>query len=127
MFRRLGALLPLRTTVLALATTLVLALATLLGLFEFLELKAVDAAFNWRGPISALPGPDNDPRDPNETLIVIVAIDDESFRESGQGPWPWPRAYMAQMIAGSAAGRPKAIPADIFWYEAGRDPGGDQT
>jgi CHASE2 domain-containing sensor protein len=92
MFRRLRALASLRTTVLALVTTLALSLATLLGLFEFLELRAVDAAFNWRGPVSALPGPDNDPRDPSETLIVIVAVDDESFRESGQGAWPWPRA-----------------------------------
>jgi adenylate cyclase len=127
MFRRLRALSSLRTTVLALVTTLAISLATLLGLFEFLELRAIDAAFNWRGPVSALPGPDNDPRDTSETLIVIVAIDDESFRESGQGAWPWTRAYMAQIIDNIAAGSPKTITADIFWYEAGRDPGGDQA
>lgn len=127
MFRHLRALLSLRTTAFALATTVILSLATLLGLFEFLELKAVDAAFNWRGAISALPGPDNNLRDPSETLIVIVAIDDESLRESGQGTWPWPRAYMAQLIANIAAGKPKTITADVFWYEPGRDPAGDQA
>ncbi len=102
-----------RTAVLAFATTFVIAAATLLGIFEFVELKAIDTAFNLRGPL------------PAAAPIVIVAIDDESIREAGQ--WPWPRAYFAQIISKIAAGGAKTITVDVFWYEPSRDPGGDEV
>ncbi|MEK7275880.1 MAG: adenylate/guanylate cyclase domain-containing protein, partial [Chloroflexota bacterium] len=104
-----------RASVLAFITIVTLSLATLLGLFEFVELKAIDAAFNLRGPR------------PPTAPIALVVIDDESLREAGQGPWPWPRAYMADMITKIASGGPKSITVDVFWYEPSRDPGGDEA
>lgn len=101
-----------RTTALAVVTVLAITLATLFGAFEFLELKAVDAAFNLRGPL------------PPAAPIVIVAIDDESLRET-QLQWPWPRSYMAQLISRIAEGKPKSITADVFWYEPTAEEGGD--
>ena len=108
-FQRLRSTIFSRTTVLAVVTVLVITLATLFGSFEFLELKAVDAAFNLRGPL------------PPTAPIVIVAVDDESIRET-QLQWPWPRSYMAQLISKIAAGQPKTITVDVFWYEPGQDP-----
>jgi adenylate cyclase len=103
----------LRSTILAFVTVVVVSFATLLGLFEYLELKAIDTAFNIRGPLSPV------------APIVIVAIDDESFRESGQSAWPWKRAYLAQLVAAIAKGHPKSITIDVFWSEPGSDEGGD--
>lgn len=121
--RRLRPVYTLRSTLFAVAAIGLVSLFTLFGLlpslpsFEFLELKAIDAAFNLRGPQPPVQGPDNSPNDPDESLIVIVAIDDESIRESGQGPWPWNRAYLGQIISQIAASQPAVIATDIFWYE----------
>lgn len=101
-----------QSTALAAATVLIVALATWLRLFEFVELKAIDAAFALRGP------------QPPTAPIVIVAVDDESFRET-KLQWPWPRSYFAEMISKIASGGPKTIAVDIFWYEPGSDEGGD--
>lgn len=98
-----------RSTLLATAIVLVIALATLFGQFEFLELKAINTAFNLRGPL------------PASAPIVIVAVDDESLRET-QLQWPWPREYMAALISKIAEGKPKSITIDVFWYEPGPDP-----
>jgi adenylate cyclase len=97
-----------RSTLLAAAIILVIAIATLFGAFEFLELKAIDTAFNIRGPL------------PATAPIVIVAVDDESLRET-QLQWPWPREYLARLIAKIAEGKPKSITIDVFWYEPGPD------
>ena len=113
-FQRLRSTIFSRTTVLAVVTVLVITLATLFGSFEFLELKAVDAAFNLRGPL------------PPTAPIVIVAVDDESIRET-QLQWPWPRSYMAQLITKISEGKPKSITADVFWYEPTTEAGGDEA
>jgi adenylate cyclase len=114
LFRRLRSALTLRSAALAGLTLLVLTLATVLGLFEIVELKAIDLAFNLRGlQVPSAP-------------IVIVAIDDESIRETGL-EWPWPRAYQAQLIKALSGGRPRTITTDIFWYQPGADSGGDQA
>ncbi len=97
-----------RTTVLAVVTVLVITIATLFGSFEFLELKAIDTAFNLRGSL------------PPTAPIVIVAIDDESIRET-QLQWPWPRSFMAQLVSKISEGKPKSITVDVFWYEPGPD------
>ncbi|MBI3242088.1 MAG: adenylate/guanylate cyclase domain-containing protein [Chloroflexi bacterium] len=97
-----------RTTVLAVSTTLAITIATLFGLFEFIELKAVDAVFGLRGPVAPV------------APIVIVAVDDESIRET-QLQWPWPRSYMAQLVSKISEGKPKSITVDVFWYEPGPD------
>lgn len=120
----------LRSAIFAAVTIFIILLGTLMGLFEPLELRAIDNAFNIRGPLAPVPAVDQNgsPRlDPNgnpESLIVIVAIDDESIRETHM-EWPWPRAYMAQLISAIAADQPKSITTDIFWYEPGADSGGD--
>lgn len=80
-------------------------LVYLLGGFEFVELKARDAAFALRGAR------------PPESPIVIVAIDDESFSETGM-QWPWSRSSLAQLVDRLALGRPKVVALDLLLYEA---------
>ena len=106
--KKLGAGFTGRSTALAVVIVLALAIATLFGLFEFVELKAIDTAFNLRGPL------------PATVPIVVVAVDDESLRET-QLQWPWPREYMAQLIAKISEGGPTSITIDVFWYEPGPD------
>ncbi len=61
---------------------------------------------------------------PTSGDIVIVAIDDESFKWTGY-QWPWPRAYLAQIVNAINKGKPRVVGLDVFLTEAGRDPGGD--
>ncbi|HLB48467.1 MAG TPA: adenylate/guanylate cyclase domain-containing protein [Anaerolineales bacterium] len=128
LLRRLRPTYPLRSTILAFLTVFFVTFITLLGAapglpsFELFELKAIDGAFNLRGPLQPT-GAYNE-KGKYETTIVIVAIDDESIRETQQ-QWPWPRAYMAKLVSAIAAGKPKSITTDIFWSEPGTDPGGD--
>lgn len=69
--RRLRPVYTLRSTLFAVAAIGLVGLFTLFGLlpslpsFEFLELKAIDAAFNLRGPLPPVQGPDNSPNDPD--------------------------------------------------------------
>jgi adenylate cyclase len=120
----------LRSAIFAFIVIFLVLVGMLLGLFEPLELKAIDNAFNLRGandPIPAVDGAGNPRLDSSgkpESLIVIVAIDDESIRETNL-QWPWPRSYEAQLISAIAASQPKSITTDIFWYEPGLDTGGD--
>ncbi|MFQ5407269.1 MAG: CHASE2 domain-containing protein [Anaerolineales bacterium] len=93
----------------ALATIPTLALTRV---FEAPELRTIDIAFQLRGP---RPAPDE---------IVIVAIDDESFQQTGL-QWPWPRSYLAEIIRGISAGDPAVIVVDVFFFEPGSDEGGD--
>jgi len=114
-----------RSTLLAIGTIFLISLATLFGVFEFLELKTIDTAFTIRGAVPPLYGPKNNPQSSTpETSIVIVTIDDESFREN-KLQWPWPRKYFAEIINKIASGKPKVIAVDIFWYEPSADPAGD--
>ena len=55
--------------------------------------------------------------------IVLVDIDEKSFgamREEA-GRWPWPRVVYADLIAGLAAQKPRAIVFDILFNDADRD------
>ena len=56
--------------------------------------------------------------------VVIVAIDDFSFNWTGYR-WPWPHAYLAQIVDAIAAGEPRVIGMDVFLLEEDEDPGGD--
>lgn len=58
------------------------------------------------------------PRTPHSAPAVIVAIDDESLRLHGQ--WPWPRTWLAQLVARIAEAGPAAIGIDIVMPEADR-------
>jgi adenylate cyclase len=79
-------------------------LAAVLGLLDALELNAINLAFQLRG------------RQPPESPVVIVAVDDTSFANSGL-QWPWPRTYFAQMVDRLKAGGARLIAFDIFFHE----------
>ncbi|MDW8226771.1 MAG: adenylate/guanylate cyclase domain-containing protein [Anaerolineales bacterium] len=59
---------------------------------------------------------------PLQTDIVIVAIDDFSLHWTGYD-WPWPRAYLAQIIRELNRAKPRLIGIDIFLFEADEDKG----
>ena len=58
------------------------------------------------------------PRTRHSAPAVIVAIDDESLRLHGQ--WPWPRTWLAELVARIAKAGPAAIGIDIVMPEADR-------
>lgn len=64
-------------------------------------------------------------RPPNPE-IVIVAIDDFSFNWTGY-QWPWPRAYLAQIVRQLEQDGARLIGVDIFLFESGYDAGGDEA
>ena len=74
------------------------------SVFEIIELKALNAQFQGRGPL------------PPSSPIVIVAIDENSFDALGLA-WPWPRAIHAQLIDTLSRARPAAIGLDIVFAE----------
>ena len=58
------------------------------------------------------------PRVPRSAPVVIVTIDEESLRRYGQ--WPWPRTWMARLVARLADARPAAIGLDVLMPEPDR-------
>lgn len=56
--------------------------------------------------------------------VVIVGIDDDSVRELGR--WPWPRAYMAEMVDQLTEANAEVIGMDIFFNQAELNPGLDK-
>ena len=58
------------------------------------------------------------PRVPRAAPVVIVAIDEESLRRHGQ--WPWPRSWLARLVARVSEARPAAIGMDILMPEPDR-------
>jgi adenylate cyclase len=56
--------------------------------------------------------------------IVVVAIDDFSFNWTGY-QWPWPRAYLAEIVDWLNEAGAKVIGLDVFLFEADPDPQGD--
>lgn len=79
---------------------------------ERLELAATDLATQLRGA-----------RPPNGN-IVIVAIDDAALNYTGYR-WPWPRAYLAQIVDVLNRSGARLIGVDIFLFEPDDDPTGD--
>ncbi len=61
---------------------------------------------------------------PTSGNIVIVAIDDASFQWT-KYEWPWPRAYLAQIVNAVNQGGARVVGLDVLLTEAGKDPGGD--
>jgi adenylate cyclase len=72
----------------------------------FIRLAAFDAYQRWA------------PRTRHSAPAIIVAIDEESLRQHGQ--WPWPRTWLAQLVAKVAEAGPAAIGIDIVMPEADR-------
>ncbi|MDZ7957083.1 MAG: CHASE2 domain-containing protein [Aulosira sp. DedQUE10] len=71
-----------------------------LGLFQSLELAALDQLFHLR------------PNDPPEERITIVAIDEASLRQVGS--WPIPDGVIAELLQKLRASNPRAIGLDIY-------------
>ncbi|MBD2355676.1 CHASE2 domain-containing protein [Tolypothrix sp. FACHB-123] len=71
-----------------------------IGLFQSLELAALDQLFRLR------------PYDPPEERITIVAIDEASLRHVGT--WPIPDNAIAQLLQKLKAFHPRAIGLDIY-------------
>lgn len=83
----------------------VVVIFSLVGLFDYLELKSFDARFKIRG--TEYPVKD----------IVIVAIDDPSFQEIGI--YPWPRSIYAEVIDNLKKAGAKVIGIDIEFATPG--------
>ncbi len=97
-----------RWTVCLLLSVLAAVVALVLGqipVFQNLELRTVDARFALRGPLAA---PD--------TLITIVAVDDEAFA-SVPGKWPYPRSYFARAVRNLRDAGARLIVLDIEFTE----------
>lgn len=93
-----------RPWLIGLGVGVVLALVSLLGGVEFLELKSLDYRFLLRGPIRPV------------APIVIISIDEDSFDELDLA-WPWPRALHGRLLDLLSQGRPAAIGLDILFIE----------
>jgi len=53
--------------------------------------------------------------------IILVGIDDQSIREIGR--WPWPRAYIAEMVDQLSEAGAKVIGVDVFFSDQELNPG----
>ena len=54
-------------------------------------------------------------RDPHMAPVVIVVVDDDSLKANG--PWPWPRALQAKLVATILAAHPAVVGVDAIWPE----------
>lgn len=106
-------------TAIIIITTIVLLSLQVIGLFpnitmptERLELTTRDMASRW---LMARPPSGN---------IVIVAIDDASFNWNNL-QWPWPRAYLAEIVDWLNQAGASVIGVDILLFEPDPDPEGD--
>ncbi|MEW5827982.1 MAG: adenylate/guanylate cyclase domain-containing protein [Chloroflexota bacterium] len=61
---------------------------------------------------------------PPHPEVVVVAIDDFSFNWTGY-QWPWPRAYLAEIVDWLNRAGARVIGVDVFLFEADADPTGD--
>ena len=102
-----------------LGTALLLVVTSLASTFmntptpiERLDYASRDLAMRLRGP-----------RQPSGD-IVIVAVDDFSLNWTGLH-WPWPRAYIAQIVDYLNQAGARMVGLDVLLFEPGADPGGD--
>ena len=56
-----------------------------------------------------------------DSPVVIVAVDDASIEKLGR--WPWPRAYMAELLTRLNEYAPKLVALNILYTEADRGSG----
>ena len=107
--------------ILIVGTLLLLLITQLVGFspnittpIERLDLLTRDSMFRLRGP-----------QKPSED-IVIVAIDDFSFKWTGF-QWPWPRTYLAEIVDQINLGGARVVELDIYFFEPDPTPGGDEA
>ncbi|MBI5932920.1 MAG: adenylate/guanylate cyclase domain-containing protein [Chloroflexi bacterium] len=97
-----------------------------------LGLEALSAFANFNLPIHALELGTRDAmmrlRGEQEPAgdVVIVAIDDLSLAWKGE-QWPWPRAYLADMVNILNAAGADIVGVDIFLFDESADPSGDEA
>ncbi len=84
-----------------------------IGTFQGLENRSLDYRFKLRGPISG------------SKDVVIVAFDEESFKELGR--WPWPRQMHGKVVDRLTRAGAKAIVFDMLLPEPDQgDPASDR-
>ncbi|MBW4561767.1 MAG: CHASE2 domain-containing protein [Mojavia pulchra JT2-VF2] len=89
-----------RELIVASSVTVCVLLLRSIGLFQSLELAALDQLFRLR------------PNEPPEERITIVAIDEASLRQVGS--WPIPDGVIAQLLQKLKVHNPRAIGLDIY-------------
>ncbi len=75
-----------------------------LGIYQRLQLAALDYRFQFRGTHPAIP---------DSSDIIIVEVSDESFK-SLPARWPWPRSYYAHLVRNLKAAGAKVVAIDII-------------
>lgn len=86
---------------------------SVLPFFEVLELRSINSRFDFRGQL------------PQDTSIVIVAIDDASFAALPE-KWPYPRSYYAKLVENLTRAEARLIIFDIEFTESSTyEPGMD--
>ncbi|MFB6274129.1 MAG: CHASE2 domain-containing protein [Salinibacter sp.] len=88
-------------------------LLTLTPPFQTLEHKASDLLFRIRGP-----------QDLSDSPVVLVTIDQSSYKEIPYKDYPWPRGIYARLIENLNQAGARAIGLDIM-FDASRNPRGD--
>jgi adenylate cyclase len=91
-----------------------LALVTVLTLYFFFRPGLLETANNRIYDILLRSIPHSTP----SSLPVIVDIDDESLKQSGQ--WPWPRYRIARLLEKINALGPRSVALDMFFPEPDR-------
>ncbi|MFA4921102.1 MAG: CHASE2 domain-containing protein [Candidatus Neomarinimicrobiota bacterium] len=101
--------------IIAIILALIVSLLLLLGFFREMELKSLDARFKNRGP-----------EDVSHTKLIIVAIDDQTFK-SCRDRYPYPREYYATLVENLREVGVKMIMFDIQFTEPDyKNPLGDE-
>ncbi len=93
--------------IIAVAASILVLFFWLLGLFDGLENRSLDARFRWRGPVE----PSKD--------VVIVVFDEGSLKRLGK--WPWPRSLHAQAVERLSRSGAKAIIFDVLLFEPDKE------
>ena len=100
----------------AISIALIVSLLLLFGAFRSLELKTLDARFQWRGP-----------QDVSSSDLIIIAIDDQTFK-SCRDRYPYPRDYYATLVENLNEVGVKLIMFDIQFTEPDfKNPKGDSV
>ncbi|MBF0501222.1 MAG: CHASE2 domain-containing protein [Candidatus Riflebacteria bacterium] len=85
------------------------AVASMLGLFDGLEVKTLDFRFRQRPP------------SPPDDRVIILAISDDCLAELGN--WPWPRTFHAQVLDILKKAGASAVAFDMLFQDpSDRDP-----
>ena len=96
----------------AVATTLLIFIATHTVLVRNAEFSMLDTRFKIRGPLAG------------QGHTVIVGIDQQSYDDMGQ-TFPWPRRYHAKLLENLTRSGARVVVYDLIFDVPGDDPAGD--